>query len=319
MDAPTVSSTLITRFKLDLDALVPPGSRLGLAVSGGPDSLALLLLAAEARRGEVEAATVDHALRPESRAEAEFVGEICARIGVRHRILAADWDEKPTSAIQERARAMRYRLLDRWARGRRLAAVATAHHLDDQAETVLMRLARGSGVKGLAGMRPAAHVVRPLLAWRRSELEALCVAAGVEPVRDPSNQDEQFERVRVRNALAAADWLDPVALAASAAHVAEADEALDWAAEREWRRAVAETALGMAYTPGDAPPEIRRRIVRRILLALATEGESELRGRELDQLLESLTQGGKSTLRGVLCTGGAEWRFAPAPQRRLAR
>ena len=75
----------------------------------------------------------------------------------------------------------------------------------------------------------------------------------------------------------------------------------------------------MAYTPCYAPPEIRSRIVRRILLALATEGESELRGRELDQLLESLTQGGKSTLRGVLCTGGAEWRFAPAPQRRLAR
>jgi tRNA(Ile)-lysidine synthase len=308
----------IDRFNRDLGALVPPGAKIGVAVSGGPDSLALLLLTAEARPGMVEAATVDHALRPDSRAEAERVAEICKRWDVPHEILTADWGEKPATAIQERARNMRYRLLGQWA-GKRGLTLVTAHHLDDQAETVLMRLARGSGVKGLAGIRPAAHVVRPLLGWRHSELEAVCAAAGVEPVRDPSNEDERFERVRVRSALEQSDWLDAAALASSAAHLAAADEALEWASDSEWQRSVAESDGAISYVPHDAPAEIKRRIVRRAILTLATEGEAELRGRELDQLLNALEAGERATLRGVLCSGGAEWRFRPAPQRRVAR
>ena len=308
----------IDRFRRDLDALVASDARLGIAVSGGPDSLALLFLAAAARPGPVEAATIDHALRPESAAEAGMVAKLCARLGVPHVTLTADWDDKPLTAIQERARAMRYRLLGDWARERGLTIV-TAHHLDDQAETLLMRLARGAGVKGLAGMRPGAGVARPLLGWRKAELEAVCAAAGVEPIRDPSNDDEQFERVRVRKALAADGWLDPAALAASAAHLGDADDALDWAAQLEWQRAVTEGATEIVYRPTDAPSEIRRRLVRRAVLALAAEGEAELRGRELDQLFMALGNGGKATLRGVLCSGGAEWRFVPAPQRRLAR
>ena len=308
----------IDRFKRDLDALVPPGAKIGVAVSGGPDSLALLLLAAEARPGMVEAATVDHALRPDSRAEAEHVAEICKRWDVPHEILTAEWGEKPCTAIQERARKMRYRLLGQWAEKRGLTLV-TAHHLDDQAETVLMRLARGSGVKGLAGIRPDAHVVRPLLGWRHLELEAVCAAAGVEPVRDPSNEDERFERVRVRSALEQSDWLDAAALASSAAHLAAADEALDWASDGEWQRSVTKSDGAISYAPNDAPAEIKRRVARRAIVTLATEGEAELRGRELDQLLSALEAGERATLRGVLCSGGAEWRFRPAPQRRVAR
>ena len=163
----------IDRFRRDLDALVAPDARLGIAVSGGPDSLALLLLAAEARPGQVEAATVDHALRPASKSEAEVVAEVCARLGVPHVILSADWDEKPETAIQERAREMRYRLLGEWARERRLT-ILTAHHLDDQAETLLMRLARGAGVRGLAGMRSrrdtwcARFWAGAIRSWKRS-------------------------------------------------------------------------------------------------------------------------------------------------------
>ena len=292
-------SELIDRFRRDLDALVAPDSTVGVAVSGGPDSLALLLLAAEARRGKVEAATVDHALRLESRAEAETVGKVCQRLGVPHSILTAAWDHKPTTAIQERARLMRYRLLAQWALERGLTAILTAHHLDDQAETFLMRLARGGGVKGLAGMRPSSRspgagiaVVRPLLGWRHSELETVCAAAGVEPVQDPSNADEQFERVRIRAALAQANWLDPFAIAESAAHLAEADGALHWATDIEWKRAVTQGDGEILYKPADAPREIRRRIVRRAVLALATEGGgAELRGRELDQLLAALRAG----------------------------
>lgn len=312
------------RFTRDLDALVPPEATIGLAVSGGPDSLALLLLAAEARPGRVEAATVDHVLRPESRGEAEMVARVCEQRGVPHAILTVKWAEKPETALQERARLMRYRLLGEWARDRNLPAILTAHHLDDQAETFLMRLARGSGVRGLAGMRrlarpqnASAAVVRPLLGWRHSELEEVCAAAEVEPIQDPSNDDEQFERVRTRRALAEADWLDPAAVAASAAHLAEADRALRWATTIEWDRAVTQTPGEILYTPSDAPPEIRRRIARRAILALAKEGGgAEPRGRELDQLLQALAVGRSATLRGVLCVGGRQWRFTPARPRK---
>jgi tRNA(Ile)-lysidine synthase len=217
-------------------------------------------------------------------------------------------------------------LLDRWASERGLTAVITAHHLDDQAETFLMRLARGAGVRGLAGMRKVAQVpggrlplVRPLLGWRHSELEAVCRDSRLDPARDPSNEDEQFERVRIRRAVEAADWIDPVAVAASAGHLAEAESALDWAAEQEWRQAVTEIDGRIVYRPTDRPREIRRRIVGRALRTLATEGAGELRRRELEPLLETLAMGGKATLRGVLCSGGDAWRFEAAPQRKLAR
>ena len=319
-------SSPIERFRRDLDALSPLDSPIGIGVSGGPDSLALLVLAAEARPLNVEAATVDHALRPESRGEAEMVAAVCERLGVPHTILTATWEEKPASAIQERARMMRYRLLGKWAAERRLTAVVTAHHLDDQAETLLMRLSRGAGVKGLAGMRRVARapggtvdLLRPLLGWRHSELEAVCAAAGVPPVQDPSNHDEQFERVRVRKALSGADWLDVSAVAESATHLAEADGALRWAMALEWQRAVTAGGGEIVYRPTDAPREIRRRIIRRAILTLASEGGgAELRGREIDQVIAALRTGRRVTLRGVLCAGGAEWRFSRAPARRAS-
>ena len=314
---------LVDRFALELDRLVAPGAMIGVAVSGGPDSIALLLLAAAARPGRVEAATVDHALRSESRAEAESVASLCLSLAVPHSILTAGWEVKPESAIQERARVERYRLLARWAHERRLDALLTAHHADDQAETFLMRLARGVGVTGLSAMRPATRIdgdlllVRPLLGWRRSELEAIGAAAGASPVHDPSNEDEQFERVRIRKALIEASWLDPGSIAASAAHLSEADSALDWAAEVEWSRSVSEHADELIYRPADGPGEIRRRIVRRAILALATENAgSELRGREIGRVMDSLAAGCRTTLRGVVCTGGLEWRFGRAPERR---
>lgn len=315
---------VIERFRRDLDALVKPDIPIGIAVSGGPDSVALLLMAIEARPGLVEAATVDHALRDDSRAEAEMVAALCERLGVPHAILTAEWDEKPKAAIQERARTVRFALLGNWARERGLSALLTGHHLDDQAETFLMRLARGAGIRGLGGMRRVTRVsagaialVRPLLGWRHAELEQVCADAGVAPVRDPSNEDSQFERVRTRAALAQADWLDPKAIASSAAHAAQADAALGWATTLEWNRAVTGAGAQLVYQPTDAPREIRRRIVRRAILALATEGRGEdLRGREIDQVLAALAGGRKATLRGVMCTGGRAWRFTRSPTRR---
>ena len=317
------ASEAVERFRASLDPIVAPGRPIGIAVSGGPDSLALLLLAAAARPGGVEAATVDHGLRAESASEAAMVAELCAKLGVVHQILTVEWVEKPESGVQERARAKRYALLGEWAAKRELATLVTAHHLDDQAETALMRLMRGAGVRGLSAMRrlgraPAGRVplARPLLGWRRSELEQVCSDAGLEPVQDPSNTDDQFERARVRVALAKADWLDPVAIAASARHLAEADTALGWATALVWRRAVRRKDKQLLFQPKGIPSELRRRVVARAVARLASEGTpGPLRGREIDRLLAELAAGRKATLRGVLCIGGEQWRFQRAPAR----
>jgi tRNA(Ile)-lysidine synthase len=314
---------LIDRFTRDLDALIAPGKRVGIAVSGGPDSLALLLLAAATPSNQIEAATVDHGLRPEAAAETRMVHDICAKLGVPHFTLTANWAEKPDSAIQERARIERYRLLSDWAHERGLDAIVTGHHADDQAETFLMRLARGSGVRGLAGMRgsgttPGSDIplLRPLLGWRREELEQVCEEAAVEPANDTSNADEQFERVRVRNLLMNTPNFDSASLASSAAHLGEADTALDWATDQEWARSVEVQDGQILYRPG-APDEIQRRILARAIAMLGSEGDLlSLRGRELDRLTATLEAGQSATIRGVLLRGGSIWRFSKAPPRR---
>lgn len=314
----------LERFRANLDALIGRTDRIGIAVSGGPDSLALLLLAHAAANGRIEAATVDHGLRPGSSAEAAMVQAFSEQLGVPHRTLTIAWSEKPQTALQERSRLERYRLLAEWASERQLQALATGHHLDDQAETFVMRLARGTGVRGLAGMRPKATVpgsdlplIRPLLGWRRSEVEEICRAAGVRPVLDPSNEDESFERVRVRNALRNDPLLDPNAIAASAAHLGQAEAALEWATSVEWSQKVENGNSEIVYRPTDAPIEIRRRIIARAVLQLASEGGgAELRGREFETLIDALVEGRGATVRGVMCTGGSSWRFRVAPARR---
>jgi len=313
----------LERFRADLDSLIAPEARIGVAVSGGPDSLALLLLAAAARPGQVEAATVDHGLRAESRSEAEMVASLCEKLGIPHSILAARWSEKPMTAIQERARRERYRLLGYWAEERGLDVLATGHHADDQAETFIMRLNRGAGVRGLAGMRRRSYapgtevrLIRPLLAWRRRELEEVCADGGLTPLIDPSNEDDRFERVRVRSALGTSNWLDPAAIARSAAHLADAESALEWATRLSWKQAVRERNGTIMFVPADVPSEITRRIVARAVLRLATEGEDDLRGAELDNLIAALWRGEAATLRGVHCRGGSEWLFSSAPPRR---
>ena len=317
-----MEAAVLNRFRADLDALVSHQARIGVAVSGGPDSLALLLLAAAARPAQVEAATIDHGLRPESRGEAEMVAAVCDSLGVPHAILTARWSEILETAIQERARKERYLLLGYWAEEHGIDAIVTAHHAEDQAETVLMRLARGAGVRGLAGIRPrsispGAHVrlIRPLLGWRRSQLERVCGDAGVTPVADPSNQDERFERVRVRRSLSGLDWLDSGAVALSAANLADADAALDWAMKEEWTRSVQEKRGSIVYRASEVPVEIVRRLVARAIRRLATEGDREPRGPELTRLVTALSNGETATLRGVQCRGGTEWHFIPSPNR----
>lgn len=309
---------LAARFRRDVGALTgAPPERLGLAVSGGPDSLALLLLAHAAFPGRVEAATVDHKLRPESADEARFVSALCARIGVPHEILAP---EAPIAGnFQSAAREQRYRLLADWAAANGLSHVLTAHHLDDQAETLVMRLLRGSGLSGLSGVRAAtsisgAAVVRPLLGWRRRELGEIVAAAGIEPVRDPGNEDERYDRSRIRRLLAETPWLEPEPLARSAAALAEAGEALEWSAERLWSERVSGGSGTLTLDPRGLPAEIRRRLLLKMLRAL--DSSAAPRGAEVQRLLATLDGGGSATLAGLKCTGGPIWRVEPAPPRK---
>jgi tRNA(Ile)-lysidine synthase len=309
------------RFAADLAALWPEGTdpahRLGLAVSGGPDSLALLLLAQAAMPGRIAAATVDHGLRPAGAAEAAMVAGVCARLAVPHATLPV---ALAPGNLQAEARAARYAALGEWAAREGLAALATAHHADDQAETLLARLNRGSGVAGLAGVRarglaPGTRLVllRPLLGWRRAELAAIVEAAGLVAAEDPSNADPRFDRARLRAALAGADWLDIAAVAQSAGHLADADAALDWAAAREWAESVTRDGPALTYRP-QAP----RAVALRVLAGIVRELDGgDARGAALARLFEALLARRTTSIGNLVARAThAGWVFTPAPRRR---
>lgn len=285
----------------------------GVAVSGGPDSLALLLLCAAAFPGETIAATVDHGLRAESADEARFVAEVCADLGVPHAILKLK--RAQTGNVSDWARRERYAALERWADEQGAASILTAHHADDQLETVIMRLNRGSGVAGLAGIRSRhGRIVRPLLGWRRAELAAVVKSAKLTAIDDPSNSDDRFDRARLRKELSRADWLDPAAASRSAAALQQAETALDWAATSCFARRAHEKAGVLTLDPKDLPAELQRRLVLRCLAAV--DSEITPRGEEIQRLIGTLQEGRISTLGNVLCTGGEVWCFSLAPPRK---
>ncbi len=313
---------LVARFIAGLGDVWPGlardhGARLGLAVSGGPDSTAMLLLAAAGLPGRVEAATVDHGLRSQSADEARDAGLLCAKLGVPHEMLSVTVAQ---GNIQAEARAARYAALAQWMDRRGMAALATAHHADDQAETLILRLNRASGVAGLAGARPRGEVpgtglalVRPLLDWRRAELAAIVDQAGLAAVCDPSNADDRFDRARLRKVLAGADWLDVPAIAQSAGHLADADAALEWAAQREWREAVTREGLGMTYRPR-APRAIALRVLARIVEEM--DGMAP-RGGAIARLFETLLAGQPASIGQLVARPMAQgWSFTSAPKRR---
>jgi tRNA(Ile)-lysidine synthase len=165
----------------------PAGTEVACAVSGGADSLALLVLACAAGC-RVTAVHVDHGLRPESAAEADVVVAAAARLGAGFRAARARVDAGPN--LEARARQARFAVLP--------PDVLTGHTADDQAETVLLNLLRGAGLDGLGGMGPGRH---PIIRLRRAETRALCAEEGLTPARDPSNDDPAFRRNRVRHEL----------------------------------------------------------------------------------------------------------------------
>ena len=311
---------LIERFRADLAALGFRDGKLAIAVSGGPDSLALLALAHAALPGAVEAATVDHGLREASAGEARAVAALCAGLGVPHAVLKV---QVASGNVQSEARSARYGALAGWMEDRGLAALATAHHADDQAETLLLRLNRASGVSGLAGVRARGLVpgtrlplLRPLLGWRRAELARIVSDAGWQAAQDPSNTDDRFDRARLRKELVAADWLDVPALAASAAHLADADAALAWAAAREWSECVERSPMGLTYR-SRAPRAVALRVIARIVTEL--DG-TEPRGRAAARLFDALVARQPASIGGLVARAVPEgWTFSKAPKRAAPR
>jgi tRNA(Ile)-lysidine synthase len=318
-----------------------------LAVSGGSDSTALLLLAARwaqtlqksrGRSPKLLAVTVDHGLRPEAKREAAAVKALARRLAIAHRTL--HWrGTKPKTGVQETARVARYQLLAQAAIRAGYEHILTAHTLDDQAETVLFRLARGSGLTGLGGMAHAAavpigagsaiFVVRPLLAVPKARLLATLAAAQIAHSEDPSNRDPRFARPRLRALMPhlAREGLDASGLARFAARMRRAEATVEYAvgaaraalAPGPWR------AGGPIALPSeqfrDLPAEVGLRLLGRIIAHAGDEGPVELGKLEmLYQAVRTSHTGLRRTLAGALITlRGERLLVERAPARRNRR
>ncbi len=330
-----------------------PCKALVLAVSGGPDSTALLVLAARWRAAlatgpSLLAVTVDHGLRPQARSEARAVARLAATLGIAHR--TSRWTgPKPATGLQEAARAARYRLLAAAARQVRARHILTAHTLDDQAETVLFRLARGSGLSGLAAMAPISPLpalcedklllARPFLDVPKARLIATLEAAGISFAEDPTNRDPCFARPRLREAMPAlaAEGLSPARLALLAKRARRASDAIEAAVDSLAAVLVPSAAATAGRDAPDpvkldaaewarAPAETRLRLLGRLIERTGHEGPVELGKLEAcEQALMAhhharLAGRFRRTLAGAVITlAGARLSVAPAPPRRSAK
>jgi tRNA(Ile)-lysidine synthase len=277
------------------------GRRALLAVSGGPDSVALMRLAAQWHGQGAPAgtsffvATVDHGLRPESRAEAETVGRWAQALGLPHQILV--WQgAKPRTRIQERARAARYALLRAHAQSLGADCLLTGHHADDQAETILFRLMRGSGLGGLAGMQEltkqdGVELYRPLLGVPKKLLIDYCDACDQPYFRDPSNENLAFARTRLRTILPILDeaGLDAAGLVRLGRRAARAERALamqaDLARAKLDRTSAPDIVHISAASLRDLPEEILLRVIG---VEVANLGGGTLRLERLESLAQDL-------------------------------
>ncbi len=301
-----------------------PSPRIAVAVSGGADSMALALLAArwmDARGGVLTGLIVDHGLRPGSAAEARRVAGWLDRHGIDRRILK--WrGEKPKSGIPAAAREARYRLLTAWCRRHGVLHLLVGHHLEDQAETFVLRLGRGSGLDGLAAMpavaeTPWLRIVRPLLGLSRARLRDFLAAENQDWIEDPSNRDPAFARVRVRDALSALDSSgdgDTVErrLAGAAFRLGHARNALERETARLLARSVAIHAAGHAIVDMAAiaavAPDIGRRALSRIVTCIGGRAHAPRRER-LERLHARVADGRLergATLGGCLLSPGRD-------------
>ncbi len=282
-----------------LQGLGPVPPVLGLAVSGGGDSLAMLSLAVSTGL-RCHAVTVDHGLRDGSAAEATEVARICATMGVPHDILRWHWDGQGN--LMDAARRARRRMIADWAQSRGIGTVALGHTRDDVAETFLMRLARGAGLDGLAAMRATwvegIEWRRPLLHIGREELRQHLRAKGMAWIDDPSNDNTRFDRVRARQALTALPLgLTAERLADVAAHLADARAALDSVTLTAAQNHARVIGGDIVIDPQGIPPEILRRLVLRAIAWVAPSDYGP-RGEALAHAMATLAAGKGTTLHG---------------------
>lgn len=293
---------------------LPP---LALAVSGGPDSLAMLLLASEAGL-DATVLTVDHGLRPEAASEAAYVAEVCGARAIPHHVFKVAV-ERSGHGVQAAARAARYAAMGEWCAAAGIGFLLTAHHADDQAETLLMRLSRGSGLSGMAGIRARrplgngpVELLRPLLAVRKLDLVGIVEAAGLRIIDDPSNDEPAYDRTMARRLLLSGG-IDSARAAETAHHLADAEAALAWTADEAW--------AGRAEADGNAvlldieglPAELVRRLVIRAILSINPAAEPE--GPAIERFIVQLRRGERGNVAGVAAEPGRRWRFSAEPVR----
>ena len=294
---------------MDMVGPFEPRPQIAVAVSGGPDSLALALLAdawAGARQGSAVALTVDHGLRPESAAEAGQVGRWVSARGMTHHVLR--WREaKPASGIQAAAREARYRLLGEWCRRHGVVHLLTAHHMEDQAETFVLRLERGSGMAGLACMAaisetPWLRLLRPLLTVPRGRLRA-CLEAWDQPwIEDPSNTDSAFARARIRGAMPAlADaGLEPLGIAGATRRLGRSRAVLERRTARLLARCAAIFPAGYCRLDGamlaSAPEDIGLQALSNVVTCIGGQPYPP-RVERLTRLYRSIAEGRLSRTR----------------------
>lgn len=315
-EATTASAILADRFIAMLERLLPGfidnDEILGLAVSGGPDSLALLLLAHRIIPGKIAAATVDHGLRNQSAAEARFVADICAERKIPHDILRPIVPIRGN--IQSVARQVRYGLLHDWMKHRSIHWLATAHHADDQLETMIMRVLRGSGIDGMSGIRAKrGDIIRPLLGVQKRDLEQYVADHDITAIDDPSNRDHSFDRVRVREALNDLQGFDTSLASQCAMALDEARDAIEWMVGQLAEQYLQTTEGECALIKTDFPSEIKRRLLLRSLHYI--DPALSPRGGQIDQTIIALERGETLTLGNILCRGGESWTFKAAPKR----
>ena len=295
---------------------LPAGETIGIAVSGGGDSIALLHLVLQAGL-RAEAVTVDHRLRPESGTEADGVALACARLGVPHVVQV--WDHGPVQGnLMDAARRARMGLVLDWARGRGIAHVALGHTRDDQAETVLMGLARSAGIAGLSGMRRdwvegGVTFHRPMLDAGRDELRDWLRSQGIDWVDDPTNEDVRFDRIKARKVLGALMPLGITAkgLAAVAGHLASAQAALAEQVQAAAGRHVTAAAGALRIGPGlvAEPAEVQRQLLAQAVGWLS--GKTYLpRAEGLARFQQALCDGRDATLQG--CRARKGWLLREA-------
>lgn len=291
--------------------LAPLPSTIAVAVSGGCDSMALVILArewAKKNKHQIIALTVDHAIRKEAAQEANRVGKWLKKLRIKHHILTNKDKKIPKSNVQEYARDVRYKLMTEWCKKNKVHALLVAHHAEDQIETFLLRLERGSGVDGLGAMRPSTkrngiRILRPLLTVSKQELQKFLKASKQKWIEDPSNENLSYKRNRLRKALGQASEDNKLLnkrLLGVAENMRRASDALDFFTEDYIKKSsqVSDKSAEIDIRSfSQLPEEIGLRVLKRLLCMVGGK-YSNTRFEELERLYKSIK--GTSTFSG--CT-----------------